>query len=491
MAEEEEAPVLLAKDLVPLFVEKIEAGKSLKVAAQELAAEYSVSAAAIKKAYYRSEKSEGNHGNCLLSEHQEKIVLAVVISFSERNLGLTNSKIILLIRDLYGITVSNTWVFNFIQRHSDQVSKRHTKLLADKRMSSDTLENVQCFVDELQSYLETHHFPPDCILNCDETRVAYQAGGSSSFRVESTSKQKANLLGTRQDNIVTLLVFISAAGKVELSIYIFKNSFGESDENDATFVLYEHERIMRGDWPRYYAFTDSGYINSILWDAAMALFEDHWTTRNPGRNCLLLCDQLGAHARPLTVARALNKGVHHFFLPSNTSHFTQPLDDCPFASFKTALARIHSADVQAAELRGESRGSRLVSCSYQAENEAFTVANNKNAFEKVGLWPFDPDKIMQRARANLGGDVDNDRPEQLDEFVKAFKVVMDASNPKPIVKHTASVKKDVIHSPQSLLALAQKKQESDEAKQQEKVARLEAKVAKVIPKLGVYCRKCH
>lgn len=484
MSRQEEEQALTTKDLVPLVRAQIEAGKSLKDATEELAAIYPFSASAITKAYQRDGKSAAkSHGNCTLTEDQEKIILAVAISFSQQNRAITHDDLIHLVEELFSVTVSRTWVANFLTRHSDKLSKRRTKLLSDKRMDEVTLSSVETFVLSLQEFFESHHIPPECILNCDETRVAYNQGGSSSIRIESTAKSKANLLGTRQDTIVTLLVFVSAAGTTELSIYIFKNPFQDLEEKEASFVLYEHDKILRGDWPRFYAFTDSGYINSKVWANAMALFEDHWTSRNPGRECVLLFDQLGVHAQLDTVGKALEKGIYHYFLPKNTSHFTQPLDDTPFATFKTALARIHSADVHAAVLHGEERGRRLVAASYQAESEAFTPDNIRHAFDEVGLYPFNPDKIMERARANLVGDFDNGRPDELDVFVKAVNVLMTANMPKPIVKYSATVQKDVIHSPHSLIESARKKEQIEEAKKLEMEARKASKAAKVSPTL--------
>jgi hypothetical protein len=484
MSQQDEEPAATTRDLVPLVRAKVEAGMSIKDAVEELAAIYPFSAAAITKAYQRDGKSEAkSHGNCALSEDQEKMIVAVAISYSQQNIAITYDDVMDLIEKLFGVTVSRTWVINFLSRHSKLLSRRRVKLLADKRMDEDTLSDVEFFVSSLQEFFETHHVPPECIINCDETRVAYNQGGPSAIRIESTAKSKANSLGTRQDTLATLLVFISAAGTTELSIYIFRNSFEDAEEKDATFVLYEHDKILRGDWPRFYAFTETGYINSKIWADAMTIFEDHWTARNPGRDCLLLFDQLGVHSQVEVVARAMEKGIYHYFLPKNTSHFTQPLDDSPFASFKNALARIHSADVHAAVLHGEERGRRLVTASYQAESEGFTPDNIKHAFKEVGLYPFNPELIMERARANLLGDFDNDLPKEMDALVKAVNILTNKNKPKPITKLTAPVKKDTICSGHSLIVSSKKKAEMEEAKRLEVEARKASKAAKVSPNL--------
>ena len=209
------------------------------------------------------------------------------------------------------------------------------------------------------------------------------------------------------------------------------------------------------------------------------LFEDIWTVRNPGLDCILFFDQLGSHLQKETVARAQQKGVHHWSLPKNTSHFTQPLDDVPFASFKLALARLHSQDVQSASLSGEDLSNRLITASYQAEKEAFSSSIIQRAFRVVGLSPFDKELILGNAEANLGNQIDDDRSEVLNDCIRACKAALDDYSPKPISKRRGTVRKDIIHSPSSLItsaeahearaALAQREKEVKQASRKHKV----------------------
>jgi len=84
-----------------------------------------------------------------------------------------------------------------------------------------------------------------------------------------------------------------------------------------------------------------------------------------------------------------------------THHIFQPLDDVPFANFKQRLSKLkkdHCDSHLAARIAPKSAIQRV---AVQAFKEAFTFEAIKHAFEATGLYPFNKDRILSRAREVL------------------------------------------------------------------------------------------
>ena len=70
-----------------------------------------------------------------------------------------------------------------------------------------------------------------------------------------------------------------------------------------------------------------GYSNKQVHAQIMEKISKIWTESNPATYCWLFGDQLAAHKSPDTVEKCLNSHVMCWLLPTNTSHFLQPLDN--------------------------------------------------------------------------------------------------------------------------------------------------------------------
>jgi hypothetical protein len=138
-----------------------------------------------------------------------------------------------------------------------------------------------------------------------------------------------------------------------------------------------------------------------------------WNRLHPGLLLTLLTDNLSFHRDPDTIEKALNNNIHMFFLPPNTSHFTQPLDDLLFAIYKAELAKHGRKLVQALYVTKEKLNAMLVltAVTIFAQHVAFSSDNIILAFERVGLsfdesGRWDPSIMIARARANISATMD-------------------------------------------------------------------------------------
>ncbi len=152
-----------------------------------------------------------------------------------------------------------------------------------------------------------------------------------------------------------------------------------------------------------YCFSETGYMNEKLWVEILDAFSTIWRQRNPGRNATVLVDNLEIHHSVEPIIKAKKNGVYLFFLPPNTSHFLQPLDNLVFAIYKTQLAIL--ANQLLAIVNKDHKLSPLeiiTAVTRKAEAYAFAPEKIKASFANCHIWPLDCDAILEAAKINVG-----------------------------------------------------------------------------------------
>jgi len=157
-------------------------------------------------------------------------------------------------------------------------------------------------------------------------------------RVEASTKTQANAMESLKSSVGSLPSFSSASGSVMLSFYVLKAKFGEASTAPVEFCTHDAPRTSRRCWPRFYCWTETGFLTGEAFEAVMHKFSDEWATRNPGIPSILFGDQLRVHRQPDIIERALGKAIYLIFLPRNTSNITQRLDEAPFGVFQRLVA---------------------------------------------------------------------------------------------------------------------------------------------------------
>eukprot|EP00168_Porphyra_purpurea_P014505 TRINITY_DN4185_c0_g1_i1.p1 TRINITY_DN4185_c0_g1~~TRINITY_DN4185_c0_g1_i1.p1 ORF type:complete len:400 (-),score=16.56 TRINITY_DN4185_c0_g1_i1:389-1453(-) len=290
----------------------------------------------------------------------------------------------------------------WVKRNRQHLSLRACKALADKRAGPEVLDGGQGLLRQARDVLGDALVHPSGVFNYDETRISQRGGNLAVKRVKADGKDRANALLTQKSTVATLLSFISASGSVLLSVYVMKANFGESTSAPVDFCLQDAPRTSRRCWPRYYCWTETGYLNAEPFQAVVGRFSEEWTTLNPGVPALFFGDQLGVHRRPDVVERALDNGVYLFFLPKNTSHITQPLDEAPFGTCQRLVATGTQQGVIDGMLRNEGTRNALLEAACTSQRRAFTPRVIIGAFRRCGLWPFAPQRMLAQVADALG-----------------------------------------------------------------------------------------
>lgn len=247
--------------------------------------------------------------------------------FSISNLSLSKLQIREMVARRSGLTASEACVRRFLRRHRNQLRTRTCKALEDKRVGAIMMANAEGFCSELKDFLETHHFAPSTVMNFDGTRLVVKGGHLTTQCVVAVGKQPPNAASTRKCAVASLLTFAVAEGSNFMSVYVLKAKFNEEREPSVNFFLERASQITRRSWPRFFSWTDTGFLDADLFGRAMDLVADAWAVRNPGIPLLLFGDQCSAHMRADTLERALERGMYLFsLLPTrltSSSHWTR------------------------------------------------------------------------------------------------------------------------------------------------------------------------
>jgi hypothetical protein len=114
------------------------------------------------------------------------------------------------------------------------------------------------------------------------------------------------------------------------------------------------------------------------------------------------------------------------FLTPNASHFLQPLDDKLFAIFKRELEKRCEEYKASLSLLGLTAKHTLASVMPSAFDVAFTPTHIQDSWSNVGIWPFHPEIIKERALLYTSKSQEDKYTKKVDSLLKkqAFEVVM-------------------------------------------------------------------
>jgi len=206
------------------------------------------------------------------------------------------------------------------------------KCLSNSQVSACTAIETANFVSSLEKSIEHYQLEASSCINYDETRIIF--GEKKSLHLKQKDKGRPEKLGPQDKVIGFLLVFVSAAGEIIMSILILKAE-NIQDDGLATcqFVFPQNlntDHFLCGKHEHFYAVTQSGYNNTELHKKIMVKFMEWWKLLYPGYHCYVFGDQLSCHYNH-DVVICLEDLVFVWSLPANTSHLLQPLDDLLFA----------------------------------------------------------------------------------------------------------------------------------------------------------------
>jgi hypothetical protein len=291
------------------------------------------------------------------------------------------------------------WWKGFVKRNSRYFSCRQGKALDKKRHTDKLVSNTEAFIEWYQNVLEKHKTTARWILNADESPLKIEPRELIDAVCVRSSSKRADILMPKLKGHVSVLPIVSASGEVWLSVYILKAK-KTSSASDTRVVLgftpEKRSRIQRSDWKRMYMGTEAGFINSDAWKNTMMELERVIRPFWGSEKVILVVDNATPHKSLDAIKWMHEHNMYMVYLPPNTSHLLQPLDQEAFANWKRHLL-LEVKSVNPIRFQTvESLTEVLIQMGAKAERKAFTKKILVGCWRKTGLYPFDPDVVRGR-----------------------------------------------------------------------------------------------
>ncbi|ORY25282.1 hypothetical protein BCR33DRAFT_806773 [Rhizoclosmatium globosum] len=461
-------------------------GFSVNSAAEEVSTNLSTTKETIRGIYYRMiEHPNRTHGNSVFSDEEENALTALLEARSLCRQPMSRMAFIdfatTVFHEINGPSewTAEKWYDGFISRHSDRLCRRATKAISKARISPVTYESVCLWVEAYGKYMKDKGYKFQNVMNVDEMRIKLQNDNSQSTVLESTLVARPGEVKGDRSKHASFLSFVVATGEQVMDVLILPLEFGnlQLEDPDAQYGF-------NNKTPVILLFSDTGFLTETQWIPILTELAQRWKILHPRIKPFLLLDNLGTHKTFDVLHHCYNCGIDGFPFPANTTHFLQPLDDVLFANLKNTIVRLYRAKKSfSLDLLG-SLGKELVPVALEARN-CLTPALIQSAFCRTGIYPFDKEKIWEKAKLNVAAPLDETDPQNaaINLLVRLFRssatsgpVGMAAVKPKKFLKL------DQPYSLNQLFTAQQKELEEKEAAAAEKVTakalKLEAQEAK-------------
>jgi hypothetical protein len=178
----------------------------------------------------------------------------------------------------------------------------------------------------------------------------------------------------------------------------------EVSSGEITFegTVHERNRTTRNFPPIFYLVTPTGRIRGEDWDLIFRRFVEIVKPWIGARSAILYLDNLGSHITSNSLSTSLDNDITLLFLPPNTTHLLQPLDDLAFSTFKTSLKSSMRHYMCSDGFSVESFTQVMLQLSYETMIHGLTREIVQKSFYNTGIFPFNSDKIKDKAEKFLG-----------------------------------------------------------------------------------------
>lgn len=354
------------------------------------------------------------HKSTPLTAEDEKSIMLNISSFAVSAKPLQPSSLIEGVRTHFHLGSSWdgwTWFRNFKSRHNGEFQVESVERLANYRVSTTQRYQVNIFCRQLEPVLSRvgplnveMKYPPQAFFNIDETILGISAG-KFHLRALTSDERKVGVISyVHGQSLGSLTVCVSADGKLFMSVLVLKcgvtnDSFEAKYKGPMLKIL--HKTHLREDPVVYFAFNQTGMMNSELWTDLIKKFVARKNLLLPNLDTILFMDNLCAHKAFEAVLLAREENLRMFFFVPGCSHWLQPLDQWVFLEFKRVISQVMRSCVLTIN---ETKRWRclLLNTLPKALKIACSEELIKKSFRDVGLYPYDKKTILTRANQNMG-----------------------------------------------------------------------------------------
>jgi hypothetical protein len=255
---------------------------SLNAAAKTQAVKYNLSPEAIRNAARRYLKNKGKkHGNQKFTNDEERAIAAVADAQSLIGLPLGRLEMMGIVMqvhpDLHGKDI-RTWFSGFVKRWKLVLSHTPAKATTSERIAGSTIQDAKRWIAQYQSFMKKYKLSEKAVVIVDETRLRLDNPLSHEKVLNTRRRQKKAVNEHRGGKYSSYIPFICATGELVLHVFVVPFTSGKG----ANFpLLMQPDHPKKGSAPIYWAFTESGFVNTKLWFCIMKKFSEVWFKIHP------------------------------------------------------------------------------------------------------------------------------------------------------------------------------------------------------------------
>lgn len=264
------------------------------------------------------------------------------------------------------------WLISFRSRHPQMSLRKPENTSAARSFGFNRLV-VNDFYNLLESILLRGNFPPNRILNLDETGIT-TVMNMPKVLAEKSQKQVGQFVSAERGELVTFLGIVTATGAALPPVYVFPR-------------VHFKETFMQGSPMESLGLCNkSGWMTSELFLQVLQHIQKH-TNSSKEHPVLILMDNHDSHVSIDSVEYARLHGMTCITFPPHTSHKMQPLDVSVYGPFKAKL-KVAFNDWHTNNPRKTLTIHNIAELSKIAFHQAFTASNIMSGFAKPGIQPF-------------------------------------------------------------------------------------------------------
>ena len=386
-------PIKLRSRSNDSMVQAMDAVKSGLLGVNRAALEYGVPKTTLKDRIAGRVSHGTNIGSKpYLSKKEEEELVKFLINCSKMGYGKTRSEVLKIVeatlkkKNDMNLKLSQGWWWRFRQRWPQLTLRRGDSfsLAREKMTNYDVFHHYFDLLGETFTKYDLKDKPSQ-IYNCDESGMPLEHKLPRVVAIKGTKKVRQISSGNKTQ--ITVLGCCSASGQVIPPMVVFSGK------------KFNHD-LADGEVPStLYGMSESGWMDQELFaDWFSNHFLKHAVSSRP---LLLMLDGHSSHYTLELIRCAAENEVIIFCLPPHTTADSQPLDTCCFGPLKTYWSEACHQFMFANPGRVVSKFqfSKLFS---QAWSKGMSIDNITSAFRTTGIYPFNPDVILDKFMVSSG-----------------------------------------------------------------------------------------
>ncbi|KAI5965357.1 uncharacterized protein KGF55_001578 [Candida pseudojiufengensis] len=275
----------------------------------------------------------------------------------------------------------------------DGFRKRHSELKAEKLKGIPKSEfedgEYECFLYWFIKYnekIKDFNLLPKNIYNLNETNFQVDIDNDE-FIFKSIDAKNEICEENGYTEFISVLECINQTGDVIKPMVIFNDETNE--ESKITKQILKTNKIP--NW-EYQVNENESSSNSIglEWLENVFIPEVKAGSNNDESIGLIMSEQLENYITPQFILKCYDSNIIPLYFPPTTNHMFQPLDHIKFKNFKMELI------IELNQIKSNSNIIAFIESYEKLRKQFFKSINIKNSWQKSGLYPINPNIILDQ-----------------------------------------------------------------------------------------------